>query len=117
LAGNDNEWRYVPVRRLFIMIEESVQKASTFAVFEPNDATTWLKVKAMIESFLYGLWEQGALAGSTAAAAYFVNVGLGKTMTTQDVLEGRMIVELGIAAVRPAEFIILRFTQKMQEAA
>ena len=116
LAGNDNEWRYVPVRRLFIMIEESTQKATAFAVFEPNDATTWLKVKAMIESYLHGLWEQGALAGPTPEAAYFVNVGLGKTMTTQDVLEGRMIVEIGVAAVRPAEFIILRFTHKLQEA-
>jgi uncharacterized protein len=116
LAGNDNEWRYISVRRLFNMIEESAQKSTAFAVFEPNDATTWLKVKAMIEGYLYGLWERGALAGSTPQAAYFVNVGLGKTMTPQDVLEGRMIVELGIAAVRPAEFIILRFTHKMQGA-
>jgi uncharacterized protein len=116
LAGNDNEWRYVSVRRLFNMIEESAQKATAFAVFEPNDATTWLKVKAMIESYLYSLWEQGALAGPTPQAAYFVNVGLGKTMTAQDVLAGRLIVEIGIAAVRPAEFIILRFTHKMQEA-
>jgi phage tail sheath protein FI len=116
LAGNDNEWRYVPVRRLFNVIEESTRKASSFAVFEPNDATTWLKVKGMIESYLYGLWEQGALAGPTPEAAYFVNVGLGKTMTPQDVLEGRMIVEIGIAAVRPAEFIIIRFSHKMQEA-
>jgi phage tail sheath protein FI len=116
LAGNDNEWRYISVRRLFNMIEESTQKATAFAVFEPNDATTWLKVKAMIESYLYGLWEQGALAGPTPDAAYFVNVGLGKTMTAQDILEGRMIVEIGVAAVRPAEFIILRFTHKMQEA-
>jgi hypothetical protein len=116
LAGNDNEWRYVPVRRLFNMIEESCRKSTDFAVFEPNDTTTWLKVKAMIESFLYGLWEQGALAGSTPDAAYFVNVGLGRTMTSQDILEGRMIVEIGIAAVRPAEFIILRFSHKLQEA-
>jgi phage tail sheath protein FI len=116
LAGNDNEWRYVSVRRLFNMIEESAQKSTAFAVFEPNDATTWLKVKAMIESYLYGLWQQGALAGSTPDAAYFVNVGLGKSMTPQDVLEGRMIVEVGIAAVRPAEFIILRFSHKMQQA-
>jgi len=116
LAGNDNEWRYVPVRRLFNMIEESTQKATAFSVFEPNDATTWLKVKAMIESYLYGLWEQGALAGPKPESAYFVNVGLGKTMTTQDVLEGRLIVEIGIAAVRPAEFIILRFSHKLQEA-
>jgi uncharacterized protein len=116
LAGNDNEWRYISVRRLFNMIEESTQKATAFAVFEPNDAASWLKVKAMIEGYLYGLWEQGALAGPTPAAAYFVNVGLGKTMTTQDVLEGRLIVEIGVAAVRPAEFIILRFTHKLQEA-
>ncbi|HAE59533.1 MAG TPA: phage tail sheath family protein [Anaerolineae bacterium] len=116
LAGNDNEWRYVSVRRLFNMIEESTQKATSFAVFEPNDASTWLKVKAMIESYLYGLWQQGALAGSTAEDAYFVNVGLGKTMTPQDVLEGRMIVEIGVAAVRPAEFIILRFMHKLQQA-
>ena len=116
LAGNDNEWRYVSVRRLFNMIEESTRKASEFAVFEPNDMTTWLKVKGMIEGYLYGLWEQGALAGSTPDAAYFVNVGLGKTMTSQDVLEGRMNVEIGVAAVRPAEFIILRFSHKLQEA-
>ncbi len=116
LAGNDNEWRYVSVRRLFITIEESTRKATSFAVFEPNDATTWLKVKAMIESYLYGLWEQGALAGSKPESAYFVNVGLGKTMTTQDILEGRMNVEIGIAAVRPAEFIILKFTHKLQQA-
>ena len=65
LAGNDNEWRYVSVRRLFNMIEESTKKATSFAVFEPNDATTWLKVKGMIEAYLYGLWERGALAGPT----------------------------------------------------
>ncbi|MEZ4382386.1 MAG: phage tail sheath C-terminal domain-containing protein [Nannocystaceae bacterium] len=116
LAGNDNEWRYVSVRRLFITVEESVQKATAFAVFEPNDSTTWLKVKGMIESYLYGLWERGALAGASPDAAYFVNVGLGKTMTPQDVLEGRMNVEIGLAAVRPAEFIILRFSHKLQEA-
>lgn len=114
LAGNDNEWRYVSVRRLFITIEESARKATAFAVFEPNDATTWLKVKAMIESYLYGLWERGALAGAKPEAAYFVRVGLGTTMTAQDVLAGRMVVEVGVAAVRPAEFIILRFSHKLQ---
>ena len=117
LAGNDNEWRYVSVRRLFNMIEESTQKATSFAVFEPNDATTWLKVKAMIESYLYGLWQQGALAGLTPEDAYFVEVGLGKTMRAEDILEGRMIVNIGVAAVRPAEFIILTFMHKLQQAA
>lgn len=116
LAGNDNEWRYVNVRRLFIMIEESARKASAFAVFEPNDATTWLKVKGMLEGYLYGLWEQGALQGSKSDDAYYVNVGLGKTMTSQDVLAGRLVVEIGVAAVRPAEFIVLRFSHKLAEA-
>jgi phage tail sheath protein FI len=116
LAGNDNEWRYVPVRRLFIMIEESARKSSAFAVFEPNDATTWLKVKGMLDSYLFSLWEQGALQGSTPETAFYVNVGLGKTMSAQDVLEGRLIVEIGIAAVRPAEFIVLRFSHKLAEA-
>jgi phage tail sheath protein FI len=85
-------------------------------VFEPNDATTWLKVKGMIESFLFNLWERGALAGPTPEAAYFVDIGLGKTMTADDVLNGRMIVRVGVAAVRPAEFIVLEFTHKLQEA-
>lgn len=116
LAGNDNEWRYVPVRRLFITIEESTRKASAFAVFEPNDPTTWLKVKGMIESYLYSLWERGALAGSKPEAAYYVNVGLGRTMTAQDVLEGRLIVEIGIAPVHPAEFVVLRFMHRLQQA-
>ncbi|NET28627.1 MAG: phage tail sheath family protein [Okeania sp. SIO1I7] len=116
LAGNDNEWRYVPVRRLFIYVEESVQQATEFAIFEPNVSATWLKVKSMIENFLEGLWRQGALAGSTAQQAFFVNVGLGVTMSSQDILEGRMNVEIGLAAVRPAEFIILKFSHKLQEA-
>ncbi len=116
LAGNDNEWRYVPVRRLFITIEESVKKATNFAVFEPNDASTWLKVKGMIESYLYTLWEQGALQGSKPESAYFVNVGLGRTMTAQDILNGLLKVEIGIAAVRPAEFIILRFSHRLAQA-
>jgi hypothetical protein len=104
------------VRRLFNVIEESIKKATFFAVFEPNDAPTWQKVKGMIEGYLYQLWEKGALAGSSAETSYFVNVGLGSTMNTQDILEGRMIVEVGIAAVRPAEFVILRFSHKLQES-
>ena len=116
LAGNDNEWRYVSVRRLFNYVEESIQKATSFSVFEPNTAMTWLKVRTMIESFLDTLWRQGALAGAKAEDAYFVQAGLGVTMTSQDILEGRLIVKVGLAAVRPAEFIILEFTHKLQES-
>lgn len=115
LAGNSNDWRYISVRRLFNTVEESLSKATDFAVFESNDANTWLKVKGMCESYLFGLYEQGAFAGNEPNQAYYVNVGLGTTMTSQDVLEGRMIVEIGLAPVRPAEFIILRFSQKIQE--
>jgi len=116
LAGNDNEWRYVPVRRFFNMAEESIKKASEQFVFEPNDANTWIKVKAMIENFLLLQWSQGALAGSKPAQAFYVKVGLGETMTALDILEGRMNVEIGMAVVRPAEFIILKFSHKMQES-
>jgi phage tail sheath protein FI len=115
LAGNDNEWRYVPVRRFFIMVEESVKKASEPFVFEPNDANTWIKVKVMIENFLTLQWRAGALQGAKPEQAFFVNVGLGSTMSEIDILEGRMIVEIGMAVVRPAEFIILRFSHKMME--
>lgn len=114
LAGNDNEWRYVPVRRLFITVEESVKKSTYFAVFEPNDANTWVKVRGMIENYLTQKWREGALAGATPNDAFFVKCGLGTTMTAQDILEGRMNVEIGMAAVRPAEFIILKFSHKLQ---
>lgn len=115
LAGNDNEWRYVNVRRLFLFVEESIRKATEFTVFESNTAQTWSRVRGTAESFLTGLWRDGALAGATTEDAFFVRVGLGTTMTSQDILEGKMIVEIGLAAVRPAEFIILRFSHKLQE--
>lgn len=114
LAGNDNEWRYIPVRRFFNMVEESVKKSTYWAVFEPNDANTWVKVRGMIEAYLVQKWREGALAGATPADAFFVRCGLGVTMNSQDILEGRMNVEIGMAAVRPAEFIILKFSHKLQ---
>ncbi|MGV8136593.1 MAG: phage tail sheath C-terminal domain-containing protein [Mangrovibacterium sp.] len=115
LAGNDNEWKYVPVRRFFNMVEESVKKAGEPFIFEPNDKNTWVKVKAMIENYLILLWRAGALQGAKPEEAFFVAAGLGETMTALDLLEGRMIVEIGLAAVRPSEFIILRFSHKMME--
>lgn len=115
LAGNDNEWRYISVRRFFNMVEESVKKASNQFVFEPNDANTWIKVRAMIENFLSLQWRAGALQGATTEQAFYVKVGLNETMTALDILEGRMIVEIGMAVVRPAEFIILKFSHKMVE--
>lgn len=113
LAGNDNEWRYISVRRFFNMVEESTKNATEQFVFEPNDRNTWIRVKSMISNYLTQQWKAGALMGTTTAEAYFVKVGLGETMTEQDIWEGRMIVEIGLAVVRPAEFIILRFMHKM----
>ena len=116
LDGFSNEWRYIPVRRLFNYVEESVQNATSWAVFQPNDANTWVNVRCQIENFLSNLWRDGALAGATPAEAFYVKVGLNITMTTDDILNGRLIVEIGLAAVRPAEFIILRFSHKLQES-
>lgn len=116
LAGNDNEWRYISVRRFFNMVEESCKKATEPFVFEPNDANTWVKIQGMIENFLITLWRQGALQGIKPEHAFYVAVGLGKTMTSLDILEGRLIVEIGMAVVRPAEFIILRFSHKLAES-
>lgn len=116
LAGNDNEWRYISVRRFFNMVEESCKKATEPFVFEPNDANTWIKVQTMIENFLTVQWRQGALQGAKPEHAFYVAVGLGKTMSALDILEGRMIVEIGMAVVRPAEFIILQFSHKLAES-
>ena len=116
LDGNSNEWRYVPIRRLFNYVEESVQKSTNWAVFQPNDANTWVKIQCQIENFLNNLWRDGALAGSTPDKAFYVKVGLDVTMTADDINNGYLIVEIGLAAVRPAEFIVLKFSHKVQEA-
>lgn len=116
IDGGSNEWRYISVRRFFNMVEDSVKSASARFVFEPNDANTWVKVKAMIENFLITQWRAGALMGSTPDEAFYVSVGLGQTMNETDINEGKMIIEIGMAAVRPAEFIILRFSHKMMES-
>ena len=116
LAGNDNEWRFIPVRRFFNMVETSVKNAIGRFVFEPNDANTWVKIKTMIENYLTTLWRSGALRGTTPNEAFFVKVGLGETMSQDDVLNDKLIVEIGMAAVRPAEFIIFRFSQKMMKS-
>lgn len=116
LDGNSNDFRYISVRRFYIMVEESVKLATQQFVFEPNDGNTWVRLRAMIENYLTNLWRQGALAGPKPEAAFYVKVGLGQTMTFDDILNGRMIVEIGMAPVRPAEFIILRFSQIQQQA-
>ncbi|MCP3667263.1 MAG: phage tail sheath family protein [Gammaproteobacteria bacterium] len=113
LAGNDNEWCYIQVHRFFIMVEESLRRSTEWAVFEPNTSQLWIKIKMMIENYLIQKWRQGALKGAKPITAFYVRVGLGETMTAQDVAENRLIIEIGMAVVRPAEFIPLRFSRMM----
>ena len=115
LDALSNEWRYIPVRRLFNYIEESIQKSTSWAMFQPNVTNTWVKLKSQISNFLTTLWRAGAMAGATPEEAFFVNVGKDVTMTQDDINNGNLIIQVGIAAVRPAEFIILEFSHKVQQ--
>lgn len=115
LDGGSNEWRYVPVRRLFTYVEQSVKLSTSWAVFQPNDSNTWIKIKCQIANFLSTLWRDGALAGASSDEAFFVEVGKGVTMTEDDINNGYLRVRIGLAAVRPAEFIVLEFSHKVQE--
>jgi phage tail sheath protein FI len=112
LAGNDAEWKYVPIRRLFMVLAESIGKGTQWVVFEPNDANTWVKVRGVVENYLTQKWKQGALMGTTTREAFYVRCGLGETMTAQDVADGRLIIEVGAAPVRPAEFIVFRIAHR-----
>ena len=114
-ATSDSTWKYVNVRRLFIFIEESIKANTNWAVFEPNDETLWVRVKRTIEVFLTGLWRDGSLAGTSSDEAFFVNVDR-TTMSQDDIDNGRLICVIGIAPVKPAEFVIFRITQKTGEA-
>ncbi|MCA6221412.1 phage tail sheath family protein [Photorhabdus antumapuensis] len=114
LEDSDN-WRYISVRRLFNSAERDIKNAMSFAVFEPNSQPTWEVVRRAIDNYLYSLWQQGGLVGNKAEQAYFVQIGKGITMTDDNIKQGKMIVKVGMAAVRPAEFIILKFTQNVAQ--
>lgn len=114
LDGNSNDWRYISVRRLLIYIEQSIKLAVRSYVFSPNDTNTWHSITAMCTSFLTDLWKQGGLMGATPGAAFFVHCGLGSTMTGQDIEDGRVIIDVGVSPVHPAEFIIITVQQMQQ---
>lgn len=116
LNGNSQDTRYVNVRRTMIMLEQSIKYAAQAFMFEPNTATTWVSVESMINNFLMNQWKAGALFGATPAQAFNVAVGLGVTMTADDILNGLMNVMVKVAVVRPAEFIVLTFQQTMPSA-
>jgi len=113
--SSDPLWKYINVRRLFIFLEASIYKSTQWAVFEPNDPKLWARVKQTVTLFLRSQWREGALFGEKEDEAFSVAVGR-ETMTEDDILNGRLIVEIGIAPVRPAEFVIFRIFQKTQEA-
>lgn len=116
LDGNSLDWRYINVRRTMTFLEQSVKNAARAYVFEPNDANTWINMKCMIESFLRSVWKRGGLAGATPEDAYSVHVGLGDTMTPEDILEGIMRITVLVAISHPAEFIEITFQQQMQKS-
>lgn len=114
LDGNSQDWRYISVRRTIIMLEQSIKFACLAYVFEPNASSTWVAVGNMISNFLTNQWKAGALVGAKPEEAFSVDVGLGSTMTADDILNGFMNVTVKVALVRPAEFIVITFQQKMQ---
>ena len=115
LAADSSEFRYVPVRRLVTMISESIRTGTQWVVFEPNDLTLWKSLRRDIGSFLYGLWRDGALAGAKASDAYFVKCDA-ETTTQADIDAGRVICTIGIAPVKPAEFVIIRIGQSAAQS-
>lgn len=114
-CSSDGNWKYVNVRRLFLFLEESIRANTNWAVFEPNDEMLWSRVEGTIRVFLTTQWRNGALSGATADEAFFINIGK-STMTEDDILNGRLICVIGVAPVRPAEFVVFRITQKMESA-
>lgn len=113
-VSSNQLWKYVNVRRLFIFIETSILRGTSWVVFEPNDEPLWARVKRTVETFLTRVWRDGALAGPSAADAFYVNIGA-DTMTKDDIDNGRLIAVIGIAPVKPAEFVVFRITQKTNE--
>lgn len=107
-------WKYINVRRLFIFLEESIKANTSWVVFEPNDSVLWMRVQRSIETFLEGVWRSGALVGGSASEAFFVDIGP-STMTQDDIDNGKLICVIGVAPVKPAEFVIFRVTQKTGE--
>jgi len=112
LATN-SEWRYIPVRRTAIMIEQSIYEGTQWVVFEPNDHNLWSALRSNIVSFMHGLFRKGAFQGAKASDAYFIRCGLGDTMTQEDIDAGQVIVIVGFAPLKPAEFVIVRIQQKV----
>jgi uncharacterized protein len=108
--SSDPAWRYLNVRRLFNYVEESIFEGTQWVVFEPNDQALWQRVKRTINAFLLGLWREGALFGATPDEAFYVKCDA-ETNPPESIDEGKLVVEVGVAPVKPAEFVIFRIGQ------
>lgn len=116
LDGNSQDWRYISVRRTMTFIEQSIKSAAEGFVFEPNNSTTWSTLKATVTNFLANQWQSGILAGQSPEDAFSVEIGLGTTMTPNDILDGILKMTIKVAIVRPAEFIVITFEQQQQKS-
>lgn len=114
--SSNTSWKYINVRRLFIFLEESIKANTSWAVFEPNDTALWIRVQRTISVFLTNMWRTGSLAGASPEEAFFVNIGR-DTMSQDDIDNGRLVCVIGVAPVKPAEFVIFRITQKTSDSA
>jgi phage tail sheath protein FI len=114
--SSNTDWTYINVRRLFNMIETTIMNGTQYAVFEPNDISLWEGLKRTINAFLRGLWRDGALFGATAEQAFFVKCDA-ETNPPESIDQGRVVVEVGIAPVKPAEFVIFRIAQIKETSA
>jgi uncharacterized protein len=114
-VSSDPEWMYINVRRLFIYLEHSIDKGTQWAVFEPNNQRLWANIRHTIEDFLRVTWKTGALMGTKPEEAYFVRCDR-TTMTQNDLDNGRLIVLIGVAPTKPAEFVIFRIGQWTADA-
>jgi len=115
IAPKGSEWKYINVRRLFLFLEESIDESTQWVVFEPNNEALWARVVQTISNFLLGVWKSGALMGTTPEEAYFVKCDR-STMTQDDIANGRLIVVIGLAPTKPAEFVIFRVAQWTADA-
>lgn len=114
-ASSNATWKYVNVRRLFIYLEESIRNNTNWVVFEPNTEALWSRVKRTVEMFLASTWRSGALAGSSPSEAFFVDIGK-NTMTQDDIDNGRLVCVIGVAPVKPAEFVVFKIGQYTSES-
>ena len=112
--SSDSSWKYINVRRIFLFVEESIDEGTQWVVFEPNDQTTWDRVTRTVSNFLTGLWRDGALFGATPDQAFYVKCDT-ETNPPDSIALGKLVCEIGIAPVKPAEFVIFRVTQWQPE--